>query len=285
MYKCKNKHIFINYRPISLLPQFSKILEKLFKTKLDTFIEKHSILNDSQYGFRSNRSTSLALLEITEQITSSLVKKLCTVGVFIDLKKAFDTINQGLLLKKLYHYGIRGTSNDWLASYLDNRFQYVSFDNCASDSQKVICGVPQGYILGHKLFILYINDIRNISTLLNFVPFADDTNLFCACADPVQLSNDVSRELNKLNTWFSINNLSLNLSKTSFMLFTNRNRNTKIQISMNNNKINEVCTTKFLGVLIDHNLHWKDHICTIRSKLSKNIRVIRRAKNTIEQQM
>ena len=169
IFKGNDKQIFTNYRPISLLPQFSKILEKLFNVRLDNFIERHSILSNSQYGFRPNMSTSLALLELTEEITSALDKKKSSIGDFIDLKKAFDTIDHTLLLEKLRHYGVRGVANDWLSSYLENRLQYVSFGDTDSTLRNVICGVPQGSILGPKLFILYINDICNVSPVLKFI--------------------------------------------------------------------------------------------------------------------
>ena len=150
-------------------------------------------------------STSLALLELTEEITSALYKKKSTIGVFIDLKKAFDTIDHTLLLAKLRHYGVRGVANDWLSSYLENRMQYVSFGDTDSILRNVIWGVPQGSILGPKLFILYINDICNVSPVLKFILFADDTNIFCSGNDIVQLSIIVSNELDKLNEWFAVN--------------------------------------------------------------------------------
>ena len=127
-----------------------------------------------------------------------------------------------MLLAKLRHYGVRGDANDWLSSYLENRLQYVSFCDTDSTLRNVICGVPQGSILSPKLFILYINDTCNVSPVLKFILFADDTNIFCSGSDIVQLSILVSNELDKLIEWFAVNKLSLNLSKNNFMLFTNK---------------------------------------------------------------
>ena len=163
---------------MSLLPQFSKLLEKLFCLTLDNFVNKCNILCDSQYGFRSNRSTSVAIIDLIENISGMLGQRISTIGIFIDLKKAFDTINHEILLKKLDFYGIRGIVNDWLCSYLSNRKQFVMLDNTESSLLNVICGVPQGSILGPKLFILYINDIVQVSDILKLIIFADDTNAF-----------------------------------------------------------------------------------------------------------
>ena len=174
LFKAGEKDIFTNYRPVSLLPQFSKVLEKLFNKRLDEFIDKFEILCESQYGFRSNRSTSHAILELMENVTNALDRKQSVIGIFIDLKKAFDTINHNLLLSKLEYYGIRGLSNKWLHSYLCNRKQYVVIEDTESDLLSVQCGVPQGSILGPKLFILYINDLANISDILQLILFADD---------------------------------------------------------------------------------------------------------------
>ena len=175
LHKGNEKDIFNNYRPVSLLPHFSKIIEKLFANRLDEFISKNKIINDSQYGFRPNMSTAMALSDIAENITSALDNKKFTIVVFIDLKKAFDTTDYKLLLSKLEHYGIRGVASNWVV-----RIQYVNFENHSSEELNIVCGVPHGSSLGPLVFTIYINYICNVSPLLKYVLFVDDTNIFCS---------------------------------------------------------------------------------------------------------
>lgn len=146
LFKSDDRHEFNNYRPVSMLSQFSKVLEKLFVQKLDIFLEKNHLLSESQYGFRTNRSTAMALMKITEEITTALDNKKYTVGVFIDLKKAFDTINHEILISKLHNYGLRGIALDWLSSYLQNIKQYVQLEGYKSECMRTVCGVPQGSV-------------------------------------------------------------------------------------------------------------------------------------------
>ena len=149
LFKSGNKSLFTNYRPVALLCQFSKVLEKLFCKRLNKFIDKYNLISENQYGFRPSRSTSSALLELIEEISSSMDRGLHTVGIFIDLSKAFDTIDHSLLLKKLENFGIRGVVLNWLKSYLTDRKQYVSLSSYSSELLSVVCGVPQGSVLVH----------------------------------------------------------------------------------------------------------------------------------------
>ena len=160
-------------------------------------------------------------------------------------------------MKKLYHYGLRGISQKWIQSYLSQRKQFVEYDEVKSSCKYIICGIPQGSILGPKLFILYINDICNVSTLLKYVLFADDTNLLYEHENYETLCMNVNNELSKLNEWFSINKLSLNVKKTNFMVFGNKHINETLKIRINNEDIVKVSETKFLGIYIDFRLNWK----------------------------
>lgn len=284
LFKAGEKDQFSNYRPVSILPQFSKILEKLFEKRLDNFINKYNLLVNSQYGFRTGRSTAMALTDLVENITSAIENKMHAIGVFIDLKKAFDTINHNLLLKKLDCYGVRGVVNDWISNYLSKRKQYVQVSECSSGFLNIKCGVPQGSILGPKLFILYINDICNLSDVVNFFLFADDTNILCKGHNIEVLSACVCEVLNELKIWFSVNRLSLNIDKTNFMLFSKRSCESNIIIKIDEHLINRVYNTKFLGVIIDSELNWKEQIRQVKSKVGKCLAILYNVKEILSVQ-
>ena len=227
-----------NYRPVSLLSIFDKIIEKIMYKQLYNFISNNDILFKNQFGFQKNKSTSLALVQITEKIRESIDSKKFGCGIFIDLSKAFDTVNHQILLKKLNHYGIRGTSLLWFKSYLCNRKQYVYLNGESSSLKSLTCGVPQGSVLGPLLFLLYINDLPNISNQLNFYLFADDTNLYFENTSLKTLEKIVNRELKKLYNWLSINRLSLNVSKTNYVIFHPFNKKVPQKITLKINKKN-----------------------------------------------
>ena len=156
MHKGGSTQVVNNYRPISLLSIFDKIIEKIMHKHLFAFLEYHNILFQNQFGFRRNNSTVYALVQITEIIKESIDKGKYGCGIFIDLRKAFDTVNHGILLKKLEHYGIRDNMLDWFQSYLSDRKQYVDINGKSSDLQDITCKVPQGSVLGPLLFLIYI---------------------------------------------------------------------------------------------------------------------------------
>ena len=207
IFKAGDNSSLNNYRPISILSQFSKLLEKLFQNILLSFVEKNNVLNDNQYGFRQNRSTTIALFDLSQKVSTFLDNKLSALGIFVDLRKAFDTIDHGILLKKVEYMGVRGIALKWVASYINNRKQYVSFLNENSSYADVVCGVPQGSILGPLLFILYIDDICNISNYLGFTLFADDTTIvfqigagLYAVGRPVQKRNDEDGQIGTIQS-------------------------------------------------------------------------------------
>ena len=179
VFKKDSKLNYSNYRPISLLSNIEKMLEKLMYKRLYAFLDYNNIIYDLQFGFRQQYSTSHALINITENIRKALEDGNIGCGVFVDLQKAFDTVDHQILLAKLNHYGIRGVSNDWFKSYLSIHNQYVSINGYESGVAAINCSVPQGSVLGPLLFLLYINDLNQAIKFCKVRHFADDTNLLC----------------------------------------------------------------------------------------------------------
>ena len=169
---------FNNYRPISLLSVFSKINERLMYSRLLNFINNHKIFNKLQFGFRNNHSTFMASVFLVENLVNALDNGKCAVGIFLDFQKAFDTVDHGILLDKLYCYGIRGIAHEWFISYLSSRRQSVMYNKHESEFKMMRCGVPRGSILGPLLFLLYINNLTDVSNCFMPILFADDTNFF-----------------------------------------------------------------------------------------------------------
>ena len=219
IYKAKNKELFTNYRPISLLPNILKILEKVVHRRLNSFMKKYDILYSDQYGFRSKRSTIDAISKFSADVLLSQDKKDYCLSVYLDLSKAFDTINHDILFKKLHHYGVRGMALEWFKSYLDQRKQYVSYMGQNSDTLCVPYGVPQGSVLGPLLFILYTNDLPSSLSHCKTVLFADDTTIYCQGCNLSMVYDQVNIDLDLLSDWFKANQLSVNASKTKYIIF------------------------------------------------------------------
>ena len=211
-----------------------------------------------------------------------LKKNETTIGVYLDLSKAFDTIDHDILLHKLHYYGFRGIVLNWFRDYLSKRTQYVSYK---SDLKTILCGVPQGSILGQLLFILYINDITNTSTPLDLLLFVDDTTILYSSSDIVSKIPLVNRELTEVSNWFKANKLSVNATKTNYMIMGTQYMTSmedegvsNVYIILDNTKLQRVDNTKFLGVTIDENLSWKNHIDGITKTISRNIDMINKLK-------
>ena len=267
-----------NYRPISLLSCFSKIYEKVMHARLTKFLNENDIIFKSQYGFRSGHCCEHALLEVQNRISHALEKKQIAVLLFLDFSKAFDMVDHEILLSKLEHYGIRGVSLSWFRSYLTNREQYVSVGNCKSDNLKLKYSVPQGSILGPTLFILYINDLPNIDKLTQYIFFADDANIIVTGYTFEEVNYKVNTLLQKIQCWVLGNGLKLNLSKTKYMIFTNKAKQ-NIDVNIGGFQIEESECERFLGVLINSNLNWTNHINLLASKISRNAGILYKLKD------
>ena len=261
-----------NYRPISILSTVNKIFEKILYNRLIKYIDKFQILYKYQFGFRKNHSTEHALIEITDQIRLAMDNNKITCGIFVDLSKAFDTVNHHILLGKLENYGIRGKGLELFKSYLSDRKQYVNIDNCKSQTQQISCGVPQGSVLGPLLFLLFINDLPNCCPTGKARIFADDTNVFFHCDNIEDLISKSKEIMKELNSWFAANKLTLNTEKSSFTIFrSNRKRITNLPeyIEFQNYKIKRTPHVKYLGVNIDEHLTWDTHIKELCNKLKR----------------
>ena len=240
-----------DFRPISLLPTFAKIFEKIIHNKMMSFIDKFKIIDTAQHGFQERDSTNLALATIYEKLLSNLNDNKFTCSVFLDLSKAFDTVNHDILIKKIQHYGFRGKFLNVLKSYLSNRIQCTKINNRSSDFTTVKCGVPQGSILGPLLFLLYINDLPN-ATNMKTTLFADDSNFLMAEKCLMSLQNKVNKEICGIDLWMKSNKLSINYSKTVYMLFSNKKKAIQqLKVTINGHCIERKSNFKYLGVTLD----------------------------------
>ena len=281
IYKSKRRDLVENYRPVSLLHVISKVLERIIYKRLFSFLCKKALLYDSQYGFRNKRSTIDAVTELSGKILHGLERKEYTLGVYLDLSRAFDTVPHDTLLSKLNHYGIRGNAHKWFTSYLHDRKMYVQL-NGKSNVQNLEYGVPHGSVLGPLLFIILTNDINNALTVSKCVLFADDTTVYVSNKNLRFITENLRHDLASLSDWFRANKLTLHLGKTNFILFKPKNfKDVNVQLSVNNISITRVKSTKFLGLIIDEHLTWESHGINVANRVSKNLYMLRSVRNLV----
>ena len=290
LFKKSDPHIFDNYRPISLLSSISKTFEKVVFNQVYAYFTNNDLFYNSQYGFRKLHSTEYASLEMVDRISQYLDNGKLPITVYLDLSKAFDTINHEILLKKLKYYGFADTPLKWFESYLHNRQQHVFFNGCYSTPKTLETGVPQGSILGPLLFLIYMNDLKEACNRFFPILYADDTGLvssLCSFLHDEDVSNtcEISRNINDelycVQEWLNVNRLSLNVSKTKYMIFHHRQR--KIDgfipdIRINDSPIERVTDFNFLGLQIDQHLNWNAHIQKCSNKISRTLGVMNRLK-------
>ena len=289
LYKKGPKDQMLNYRPISLLITLSKLLEKCMYTCLYKFMTKNNIFYKGKYGFRNKHSCEQAIQNLYGHIVQHKEDGLKTAAIYLDLSKAFDMISHDLLLKKLKLYGIRGISNNWINSYITDRYLQVKCRTLScnkpelSDKYNINYGTAQGSCLGPLLFNIFCNDLYLNIEYCNIIMFADDITLYASHRNITYLNYILQTDLQNIENWLVSNKLSLNVSKTFAMKFWSESGKIteKLKLHLNKTTIPLVKYTKFLGVTIDENLNWAEHINNIISKLSVNKNLLGRTQNIL----
>ena len=243
---------------------------------LNKFIRNCNIINESQFGFQSGKSTTDAILKFTQSIYDSFNDGRHGVAVLLDFQKAFDTVNHSILLRKMERLGVRGLMRDWFESYLSNRKQYVQIEDCLSGSRIITSGVPQGSVLGGLIFLLCINDMVNCCNDVEIIQFADDKTFFFSNRSVDLVVETMNSTLVDVDTWLQVNRLSLNIDKTNYILFSNVYSNLPNNIIIRNSSISLVTSAKFLGIIIDNRLNFSEHVRYTCNKISKTIGIMKR---------
>ena len=266
------------FRPINCLKTLEKILESVVKQQLEDYFEKNNLFTKYQSGFRKHHSCETAVNHIICDWKKS-GKKSKIIALFLDFKRAFETIERNILLNKLHKYGIIGTEYKWFESYLTNRKQRTKFNDKVSEYVNVDLGVPQGSILGALLFIIYINDIVNVLKKCKITLYADDTLIYIQGEDIETCKRELENEIKNVNNWLKMNKLKLNEEKTKMMVI---NSNSEINIEINGKLIENVKIIKYLGVIIDKNLNFNEHIEYVCKKIGKKIGFIKTLRNKMD---
>lgn len=280
LYKKEDPHNIANYRQISLLSVFSKLIERLVHNMINKFLNLHNIISPCQHGFISTKSIETASYHLLDPVYKDLDRGLYVMSLMFDLSRAFDTVNIEFLVCKLHNIGIRGTLLEWIKSYMSNRKLLVKYNNTLSDTRDVHMGVPQGSVLGPLLFALYVNDLPKYISNGRVTMFADDTTITVSAQTPEELAEKVTLACNELDTWCQRNQLILNDKKTVYINFHSRKGLTPAFLIDNN--INVSQKVKFLGTWLDNKLSWNDHIDFVCNKLSSAYFAILQMKTVLD---
>lgn len=281
IYKKGCKSQISNYRPISILSPFSKILERHLYDQIFQFLNTNSLLYKFQYGFRTNSSTNIALSQVCEDLAVRMDNGSIACSVFIDLAKAFDTVDHAILRDKLELYGVRGLPGKLIHDYLSDRTQITVVNGVKSSSERISCGVPQGSILGPLLFLVYMNDLSGC-TSCSVRLFADDACIVVDDKNQYKLETTINKELEKVNTWMKLNKLSINYNKTNYIVFTNKRLASSIDVKLEGHRLERVTETKYLGVILSEKLSWSKHINFLKSKLNKASYIISKLRHYVD---
>ena len=283
LYKKGDHSLLTNYRPISLLPTISKVFERIIYDQMYEYLNENNLLAKEQFGFRKNHSIEYAAISLVDHISKQMEHGKTPGALYIDLSKAFDTLSFDIILCKLNYYGITGKELQLLTNYLQNRKQYVIFNNHESELTEITTGVPQGSILGPLLFSIIINDLKKSNKKLRFLMYADDTTIYFNLEDfdSNNFEMEINAELQKVSLWLKKNKLSLNLDKTKLMIFHRQQKRVKeLNIIINDTHIERVQSFNFLGITLSENMSWTNHVLSIEKKISKVVGILYRLRNT-----
>ena len=288
IYKSGERSIFDNYCPISILNALSKILEKVVSEQIIVFLEEHNLLYEKQYGFRRNKCTQDAVLHLHDHIRQKMSDKNLTGALYIDLRKAFDTVSHSCLLSKLPCYGISGIEHKWISDYLFNRKQYVTFNNIQSEPESITHGVPQGSILGPLLFVILINDAYQCLEKCTMLMYADDTVLLFSDSSSKSIEETLNYEGEQLFQWFMENNLILNLKpgKTELVIYgTAQKLKTQppCNVEINGSIINHAPSYEYLGITFDKHLTMSEQTTKVCKKITKRLKLLNRVRENLSQ--
>lgn len=287
LYKDGNQLLASNYRPISILPVFSKIFESILCDRINSFLTRNKIIHPNQFGFQKNSGTLSATSTVIDMLQTNLdIKGNIACCVFVDLRKAFDTVPHNLLLNKIEKYGLRGNINNLLHSYLTNRNQYVDLNdnNSSTITNDNQFGVPQGSNLGPLLFLLFINGIFSLKLNGCLVLFADDATLIYFNTDINTINQKVQEDLDTIESWLSLNKLTLNAEKTKYMLLKMNSAippNHGFSLKICNKLLIPVSHFKYLGITIQDSLKWDIHIDNVCRRINGFASVVKRLGNKI----